>query len=191
MAVITCTHCGATGNAPDQILGQQVRCSKCKQSFMAGGSPPSPLSSIVDDVQEEPDYADEGFPTGEDIAKPRVRRGARRDDDDDDDSPRHRIRKRGSSGLTDLLMFRRMVAPYLIMIVFWIGTVATIIGALALMGFGVASGETQGLIVGLVGGFLGLFLGPLIVRLWCEVMIVVFRINETLTDIRNEIHKGE
>ena len=46
MAVITCTHCGATGNAPDQILGQQVRCSKRKQSFVAGGSPPAPVSSI-------------------------------------------------------------------------------------------------------------------------------------------------
>jgi len=42
-----------------------------------------------------------------------------------------------------------------------------------------------------LGGLVMMVMGPLAVRLWCEVMIVVFRINETLTDIRNEIHKGE
>src|SRR5262245_9758820 len=191
MAVITCTHCGATGNAPDAILGQQVRCSKCKQSFVAGGSPPAPLSSIGDGAPSDasdPPLEDEGFPTNDDIARTsRSRRGSRRDeDDDDDDMPRRPIRKRsGGSGLGDFLMFRRMAAPYLIMILFWIGIVATFVGGLAAIGIGLSRGDGASI----VGGVVILVLGPLAVRLWSEVVIVVFRINETLTDIRNEIHK--
>jgi hypothetical protein len=192
MAVITCTHCGATGNAPDQILGQQVRCSKCKQSFVAGGSPPAPLSSIVDGAPSDSSDApleDEGFPTNDDIARTsRSRRGSRRDEDDDeDDMPRRPIRKRGGSsgGVADFLMFRRMAAPYLIMIVFWFGMAATLLGGLAAIGIGISRSDGASI----VGGVVVLALGPLAVRLWCEVVIVVFRINETLTDIRNELHK--
>ena len=82
-------------------------------------------------------------------------------------------------------MFRRMAAPYLIMIVFWFGMAATLVGGLAAIGIGLSRSDGASI----VGGVVILALGPLAVRLWCEVVIVVFRINETLTDIRNEMHK--
>ena len=59
MAVtIHCPHCGAAGNAPEHILGQSVRCSKCKQQFVAGGE-----LEQADIPQEEPgdDFDDEGY----------------------------------------------------------------------------------------------------------------------------------
>ena len=46
---IHCPHCGATGNAPDHILGQSVRCSKCKKQFVAGGE-----EEHEEAIQEEP-----------------------------------------------------------------------------------------------------------------------------------------
>jgi hypothetical protein len=190
MAVITCTHCGASGNAPDQILGQQVRCSKCKQSFVAGGEPPTTISSLVDEPVPEPEQEDEGFPTNDDIARPKSRRGVRREEDDDeeaDERPRRSIRKPGG-GFGDLLMFRRMVAPTIIIILFWLGTIGAVVGAVGMMGIGVAAGGA-GIASGVLGGLAMLVIGPLAVRLWCEVVIVVFRINETLAEIRDELHK--
>jgi hypothetical protein len=32
-----------------------------------------------------------------------------------------------------------------------------------------------------------ILIGPLAVRLWCEMIVVLFRINESLTDIRDSI----
>jgi hypothetical protein len=186
MAVITCTHCGASGNAPDHILGQQVRCSKCKQSFVAGGSspPPAPSPFAVEPAAEE-----EGFPTNEDVGRAAARRSSRRDDDIDDELRRPIRKPGGGSGFVDILMFRRMVAPYLIIILFWVMLVGVILGSLGSIGVGLTQGG-RGIPFVLIG-VVYLVIGPLAVRLWCEVMIVIFRINETLTDIHNEMRKDE
>ena len=73
----------------------------------------------------------------------------------------------------DFLAFRRMITPLLIQAIFWVATAAAVL-------FG----------VGLLGrnpplGILVLVLGPLSIRVWCELLILFFRMNETLTDIRN------
>ena len=58
--------------------------------------------------------------------------------------------------------------------------------ALLCMTFGLVIGGLAGIFAGEpLGGLLTLFLGPLIVRVYCEVLILFFRINTTLTDIRN------
>jgi len=201
MAVITCTHCGASGNAPDHILGQQVRCSKCKQSFIAGGS--APAEAAFADASDAPadDEQDEGFPTNEDISRsvPARAKGKARDEDEApeeeevDETPGRSIKKparrAGNSSLMDLLLFRRMIAPYLIIVMFWLGMALAIFGSLAAIVFGIIGGAS-GLPMAL-GGLVFLFVGPISVRLSCEILIVVFRINETLTDIRNHLHKTE
>jgi hypothetical protein len=38
-----------------------------------------------------------------------------------------------------------------------------------------------------LGGVFTLLLGPLMVRIWCEVLIVVFRILDTLVEIRDKL----
>lgn len=188
MALITCTHCGASGNAPDHIIGQQVRCSKCKQSFLAAGAaPPPPVEEAVEE--------DEGFPTNDDIgAKPVARRSAARDeepeDEPEDDEPVRRSPKRrssGSNGFVEFVMFRRMVAPYVIMVLFWIGLILVIIGGLTTIGLGLSQGG-NGIVAALIGAVY-LFVGPLMVRLYCEILIVIFRINETLTDVLDELKR--
>jgi hypothetical protein len=39
----------------------------------------------------------------------------------------------------------------------------------------------------IIAGLLFLFVGPLIVRVYCELLILFFRMNETLTDIRTAL----
>ena len=78
----------------------------------------------------------------------------------------------------DFLTFRRMVTPILIQVVYWIVTVVVIVGGLVVLV--AAPGGTERAL-----GLAVLVLGPLVVRVYAEVLLVVFRINETLTDIRN------
>ena len=194
MALITCTHCGASGNAPDQILGQQVRCSKCKQSFLAGGDnpPPAPASpfAVDDEPEAPPEEEGEGFPTNEDIGRPPARRAPRRDDDEEEVLPSQRHRKPAAGGgFVDFLMFRRMVAPYLIIIMFWLMLIGVIVSSLGMIADGFTAG-TSGIPVAL-GGVAYLVIGPLGVRLWCEVLIVIFRIHDTLSDIHGDMRKED
>lgn len=73
---------------------------------------------------------------------------------------------------SDFLRFRRMITPVIIEFVFWIGVIAAVIIAFGLMR------DSVGL------GLLALIVGPLLVRVYCELLILFFRMNETLTDIR-------
>lgn len=85
--------------------------------------------------------------------------------------------------MKDFLAFRTMLTPVIIQIVFWLGAAISVIAGLAYLVSGYSaqySGGQQVLI-----GLLLLFVGPVVVRLYCEVLIIFFRINETLTEIRN------
>jgi len=80
-----------------------------------------------------------------------------------------------------------MVVPLVMQILFWVGvTFCIVIGMFEIVGGAfLNSGGTSVLL-----GFPTLLLGPVFVRLWCEFFIVIFRINETLTDIRNELKEA-
>lgn len=77
--------------------------------------------------------------------------------------------------LSDFFSFRRMITPIIIEILFWIFAAISVIGGLVSLTQGGSS---------VLFGLLLIFIGPLIARVYCEIVIVVFRINETLTDIR-------
>ena len=82
----------------------------------------------------------------------------------------------------DFLAFRRMIAPIIIQIVFWIGVVACVVGGFVVM-FVIELPGPKG--QQFLSGLALLLLGPLAVRVYCEVFILMFRMNETLTDIKN------
>ena len=79
--------------------------------------------------------------------------------------------------LRDILTFRRMITPLLIQALFWIGVVLVILAGIVLLIVGPG-------VLGRVIGVFTILLGPLAVRVYMEIFIVIFRINETLTDIR-------
>jgi len=85
--------------------------------------------------------------------------------------------------MLDYLSFRRMITPVLIHLLFWIGFGGSIIyGSVLLIdgfnGIDGLNGSDKAL-----QGFLVIIGGPLITRVVCEILILFFRINETLTEI--------
>jgi hypothetical protein len=84
--------------------------------------------------------------------------------------------------MEDFLKFRKMITPVIIQILFWVGVGASVIGALGMMVVGVTS-DGQGIMV--LVGLVMLVLGPVLVRIYCELLILFFRMNETLTEIKN------
>ena len=75
--------------------------------------------------------------------------------------------------LKDFLLFKRMLIPYLIQILFWLGVIGAVVAGIFNLFHGLI---WQGLIT--------IFIGPLVLRLVAEYIIVLFRINETLLDIK-------
>lgn len=74
--------------------------------------------------------------------------------------------------LKEILSFRRMVTPFLVKVIFWIGLVICwSVGIRDLL-------QSKFLL-----GILLLTLGTLAVRIFCEVLILFFQINNTLLDI--------
>jgi hypothetical protein len=81
----------------------------------------------------------------------------------------------------DFVTFQRMITPAIIQVLFWIGVVGSIVGGITTIATGGGAG--------VAGGIVMLILGPIWVRVLCEVLIVVFRINENLTDIKHNTER--
>ncbi|MGZ4319211.1 MAG: DUF4282 domain-containing protein [Gaiellaceae bacterium] len=73
----------------------------------------------------------------------------------------------------DYLAFRRMITPAFIQIIFWIAVVGIVIGGIV---------EISHKRVG--AGLALIILGPLAVRIYAELLIVIFRINDNVFAIR-------
>jgi hypothetical protein len=89
--------------------------------------------------------------------------------------------------MKDFLAFRTMLTPILIQIIFWVGAgICVAIGLVYL-----ASGATAqyGGGANVLKGLAILVLGPLTVRIYCEILIIFFRINETLTEIKRTLEE--
>ena len=79
----------------------------------------------------------------------------------------------------DFLRFRRMVTPVLIQVLFWLGLLATV-------GAGVVMMITEDVLVGLAI----LVLGPIAVRVYAELLIVLFRIHTALQRMARQLEQG-
>lgn len=83
--------------------------------------------------------------------------------------------------MSDFMSFRWMLTPVLIQVMFLLGSLAAIAAGFVAIGHGSAHHHS-----GQVGAGIALvLLGPIVVRLYAELLIVVFRINDSLSDIRS------
>jgi hypothetical protein len=80
--------------------------------------------------------------------------------------------------MSELFSFRKMITPTVIQIIFWILIAVNVIAAIALIARGSA-------LIGLIW----LVVGPLIVRVYCEILIVVFRMHEALETISQNTNR--
>jgi len=81
--------------------------------------------------------------------------------------------------------FDRMITPSIIKVLFWIGVVVSVIGGLATIIGGIAAPYGGGTMV--LSGILGIIFGPLITRVYCELLILLFKINDNLGEIKEKL----
>lgn len=88
-----------------------------------------------------------------------------------------------SGWVLDFFAFKKMITPLVIQILFWSGVTVCILtgGKMLINAYAYRLGYYY-----VALGLALIFLGPLVCRLYCEIMIVIFRINETLTEIKND-----
>lgn len=93
----------------------------------------------------------------------------------------------------DFLSFRRMVTPWIIKILFWVGLGISVLAGVFVFFGGIIGGITDGdfgtVIGGLIGGPIVILLGVVSVRIYSELLILAFQINETLADIKNLLER--
>ena len=99
-----------------------------------------------------------------------------------------------SSSIADFLSFRRMVTPIVIQVFFWLGVAAILLfAAIIFIAALTGPGGRHAGAPEVIGGLCAMvFLVPLSLLLWrvyCEVLMLLFRMNETLVDIRNGLEQ--
>jgi hypothetical protein len=76
----------------------------------------------------------------------------------------------------DYLKFNKMITPVVIQVLFWLLMVAVVVAALAAL-YGHAVGQAIAIIV----------LGPIFVRIYAEVLLVIFKINDAVQTIAQKL----
>jgi hypothetical protein len=77
--------------------------------------------------------------------------------------------------MNEFLSFRKMITPLFIQVIFWVLAALSVIGALVIM--------MQGGVM-ILAGLVYLVVAPFLIRIYCEVMIILFRIYDELVAIR-------
>jgi hypothetical protein len=73
----------------------------------------------------------------------------------------------------DYLSFRKMITPVFIQVIFWILIAVIVIAGIAQM-----ANDAVGI------GLLTLLIGPLVARIYAEILMVIFRINDNVAALR-------
>ena len=79
----------------------------------------------------------------------------------------------------EYLSFRRMITPVFIQVIFWIFVAFAVIGGIAVM----ANGSV-------VEGLAVIIFGPLVARIYAEILIIIFRINDNVSAIARGMDAG-
>lgn len=72
----------------------------------------------------------------------------------------------------DFLSFKKMITPSVIQIIFWLG-----------VGFCVLGGLYTMFAADFLSGLVTLLVGPIVIRIYCEIMIIFFRMNQSLHEM--------
>jgi hypothetical protein len=89
--------------------------------------------------------------------------------------------REGKNWMKEFLHFDKMITTSIIKFIFWIGAGLTILTGLIFMITGVVF-DGGGLLV--LFGLLTIVFGPIVVRIYCELLIIFFKIHEALQDLK-------
>ena len=87
--------------------------------------------------------------------------------------------------LNNFLSFNTMITPTIIKVIFWIGVGFSVVSGLVQIFAGIASNFGGGVQVFM--GLLTIVVGPLVTRIYCELLILFFKMQETLHEINEKI----
>ncbi|MCL7748027.1 DUF4282 domain-containing protein [Halalkalibacter alkaliphilus] len=91
--------------------------------------------------------------------------------------------------MNQYLNFDKMITPAIIKIIFWIGVAVSVITGLIMIISGAASPWGGGLQV--ISGLFVMFLGPLVTRIYCELLILFFKMQQSLNEISSKLDVEE
>lgn len=186
---IACPYCQTKLKASEKMVGRSVQCPNCRQTLRVGGdgAPPATTDPFVFNPGAAPPAA---APPAADVFAPAT------------EEPLVSGPARRPGAFMDYLLFRRMITPIVIHVIFWLGVLVfvgfgifTMVGALLLLvndktprlpGQS-SSGAITLALFGFISGLLQMTLGPFVWRLYCELLIVLFRIYEELRDIKDKL----
>jgi uncharacterized membrane protein len=84
--------------------------------------------------------------------------------------------------MRDLFFFDKMITPTIITFIYWLALLSAVIAGLGTM-FSHMGGSG---FLSFLAGILVIVLGAIGARIWCELLIVLFKMNEALQDIRRK-----
>jgi len=90
--------------------------------------------------------------------------------------------------MEEYLSFKKMITPVIVKILFWIGVVVVVVSGLVFF-FG-GKWMVGSVLVGMFMGIIMIPLGILLLRLYAEVIIIIFMINDHLSEIRKNTARG-
>ena len=64
------------------------------------------------------------------------------------------------------LKFEKMITPFIIQLIFWLGVIGSIIGGLGTIVFGLMA--DSGVLLQVITGLLKMVIGPIVIRIYCE-----------------------
>ena len=77
----------------------------------------------------------------------------------------------------DFLRFETMITPILIQVIFWAAVFFSLVAGIVMI-----TGRTA---PDIVGGILAIVFGPILARIYAEILIVLFKINDHLRQIQH------
>jgi hypothetical protein len=170
--VISCPNpsCGRRYTVPEDAAGRTASCAACGTTI---------LISAPEIVKVSP-------PAPAEAPRPRPRQ----EDEDEVPTPsvvRRRVAPETGNGFMDFVLFRWLITPRILIGLYWIIVVVLVLGGMivGVAGFFQGGRNVPRVVGAVVGGVLIMFLGPIIVRIAIESLIVVFRVYDTLIEIRD------
>jgi hypothetical protein len=77
--------------------------------------------------------------------------------------------------IRDVFFFDKMLTPTVIAVVYWLALIGVVVGGIVVM-----------ISQSFFGGLLTIVFGALFARIWCELIIVLFKVNDALQEIRRK-----
>jgi hypothetical protein len=203
----TCPKCGTAYAVNASVIGRTFACKNCGSALVvtAAGldfnspAPAAPAPAPMPAAAPAPAIPGGAFdfdgPGGGDSDRPgRKKKRARRDEEDEEEEfvPRVAVRQRNTGGgLGAYLAFREFLAPVVIQVVFWLLAVLIVIG-----GFqrGLEMIDSRVTTIQILGGLvivIGIPLMILSIRIYCEIILVVFGIYDRLGEINNALRRRD